>query len=86
MPPQYFFDIHDGTSQLHDVQGSDLSNDREAEIEVISILHDMARSVLVDDDGDLLASVRNAAGHVIFKAKLALILERIQPSAAAEVE
>ena len=83
--PQYFFDIHDGTSQLRDAQGSVLSNDREAEIEAISILHDMARSVLVDDAGDLQASVRNAAGHVIFKAKLALVLERI-PSAAVEFE
>ena len=76
--PRYFFDIHKDGDKLHDEEGSDLAYDRTAEIEAIGILQDMTRSMTFgDDDQDIIhAQVRNAAGHVIFRAKLELTTER----------
>ena len=78
--PRYFFDIHKDGNEFDDEEGSDLASERFAETEAIGILQDMARSMAFgDDDKDTIhAHVRNAAGHVIFKAKLALTKERIQ--------
>ena len=77
--PRYFFDILRDGQELHDEDGSDLADDRMAEGEAIGILQDMTRSLVSDGDRDTIrAHVRNAAGYVIFKAKMALTTERIE--------
>ena len=75
--PRYFFDIHKGGNELHDEEGSDLANDRLAESEAIGILQDMTRSMVLDDQDIVQTHVRNASGHVIFKATMVLSTERI---------
>ena len=76
--PWYFFDVHNDGHSVHDTEGTPLATDPEAECEAISVLQDMARSIKIEEDrGDLgPLSVRNAAGHVLFKVKLALTIER----------
>ncbi len=77
--PRYFFDIHKGGNEFNDEEGSDLASDRIAETEAVAILQDMTRSMAFGDDykDTVRAHVRNAAGNVIFKAKLALTKERM---------
>ena len=77
--PRYFFDVHKDGNELQDEEGSDLANDRMAEGEAIGILQDMTRSTSFGgDQGTIQAHVRNAAGHVIFKAKIELTTERVE--------
>ena len=75
--PRYFFDVqNDGQSMLDDV-GCDLTDDHEAERDAITMLQEMAKSLIIKDGhGGLRTSVRNAAGDVIFTATLSLAMER----------
>ena len=75
--PRYFFDIHKDGDKLHDEEGSDLANDRQAECEAIGILQDMTRSIAFNDQDVVQTHVRNAKGDVIFKAKIVLSTERV---------
>ena len=74
--PRYFFDIHNDGQDMRDEEGSHLADDRSAELEAIGVLQDISRSL--ENQGDLQASVRNEAGRIIFKAKIALTTERMQ--------
>ena len=78
---RYFFDLRRDSGQERDKVGSILASDRAAEEEAVVFLQEMTRSAPCNVAAyDLQTSVRNAAGHIIFTAKLALTTERLKRS------
>ena len=79
--PRYFFDIDDGDVCSPDDEGLDLSGPWEAREKAIDVLPDVARDVLPDGNRrDMITSVRDQSGTVLFRAKLSLVAEWMVPA------
>ena len=72
--PRFFFDVDDGEHRFQDDEGLELSDDQEARSKAISVLPDIAREILPDDDRRAFVSkVRDATGKTIFMATLSFV-------------
>jgi hypothetical protein len=81
--PRYFFDIDDGERRSLDEDGLEFASPWEARANAIAVLPDIAREVMPDGDRrDLVSSVRNEGGDVLFTAKLSLVAEWLVPEPA----
>ena len=79
--PRYFFDIDDGDTCSPDDEGLDLNGPWEAREKAIDVLPDVARDVLPDGNRrDMITSVRDETGMVLFRAKLSLVAEWMVPA------
>ena len=71
--PKFLLDLYDGEVFTRDPYGLSLEIRNEARKEAISVLPDMARLALPDDDRrDFTVDVRTAVGEVIYTATLSL--------------
>ena len=71
--PRYFFDITDAGSVTRDAFGIDLADDDEARDQAVALVSAIARDApLNGDQHEFVATVRNAAGGVVYEASLSL--------------
>ena len=71
--PRYFIDVTDAGKQTRDEHGADFADDQEARDQAVALLPHMAKEELPDGDRhEFVATVRNAAGDVVYEASLAL--------------
>lgn len=72
--PRFFFDIDDGEHRFQDDEGVELTDEQEARTKAISVLPDIAREILPDDDRRVfVAKVRDATGRTIFMSTLSFV-------------
>ena len=72
--PRFFFDVDDGEHRFQDDEGVELADDQEARTKAISVLPDIAREVVPEDDRRAFVSkVRDATGRTIFMATLSFV-------------
>ncbi len=74
--PRFYFDIEDAGCHHRDHDGFELADLASARDEAIGTLHDVARDKLPDTDRwEMLTSVRDETGHVVFRATLSFSFE-----------
>jgi hypothetical protein len=72
--PRYFFDTDDGQKQSQDENGLDLGGPWEARALALAVIPDMVRDVQYDGDRrDLVSSVRDENGRLLYVAALSLV-------------
>jgi hypothetical protein len=72
--PIFYFDINDGSGNVHDDEGCELKNRSEARTSAMEVLASVARDIESDsNDRAFTASVRDHTDKIIFEAKLSLI-------------
>ena len=71
--PMFFFETFDGEVCHGDKNGMDLPSDREARLEALSALPDMARDKIPDGDFRIFRTlVRDHCGEVVYEASMTL--------------
>ena len=74
--PCYFFDLDDGKRRTRDEDGLELSGPWEARDMALAVLPDIAKDVIPDGDRrDIVSSVRDESGEVMYTARLSLAAE-----------
>jgi hypothetical protein len=75
--PRYYFDTADGDHHAPDNVGAEFPDLDVAADEAVRALSDIARDVLPDGDRrDLVTSVRDESGRVVFRATLSFAVAR----------
>ena len=81
--PRYFFDIDDGERRSLNEDGLEFAGPWEARANAIAVLPDIAREVMPDGNRrEMVSTVRNEGGDVMFTAKLSLVAEWLVPEPA----
>ncbi|MDS9468855.1 hypothetical protein RGQ15_14915 [Paracoccus sp. MBLB3053] len=81
--PRYFFDIDDGTRLIEDDTGLDLPDSQSARRMAIAVLPPIARDVMPNGDRQCVSVlVRDARDAPVFRARLELVAEWLDRSAA----
>ena len=71
--PRYFFDTDDGQKHSQDEKGLDLGGPWEARALALAVIPDILRDVQFDDDRrDIVSSVRDENGRLLYTAALSL--------------
>lgn len=71
--PTFFFDIHDGTGPVADVEGSTLANIGAAQLEATETLTQMARELFPgNDEKQISIDVRDEDGNALLTVALRL--------------
>jgi hypothetical protein len=71
--PCYFFDLDDGKRRHRDEDGLELNGPWEARDMALAVLPDVARDIIPDGDRrDIVSSVRDESGEVMYTARLSL--------------
>ena len=68
--PRYYFDTHDEERDIRDEVGTDLACIRDAPTHAMDLLRAMTRDCAVVGRLVVTASVRDAAGEVVYKASM----------------
>ena len=75
---RYFFDFDDGRRQLRDDDGSEMPDLQASQDEAVDFLFEILRCKLRGEERrDFTATVRDEAGHIVFRATLSLVTERL---------
>ena len=79
--PRYFFDIDDGRRNIIDDDGHEVLGPEAARDEALALLPAFAREALTGDGSrDVVVTVRNAAGDVVYTATMTLRSTWLKPS------
>jgi hypothetical protein len=82
--PRFFFDIHDGETFTPDREGLELEGLEAAKEEAKKTLSDIVRDEMPDGDRrDFTVDVKNAAGRIVWRVTLSLVVE--SPSQSSTV-
>ena len=74
--PRFFFDIHDGENFRPDREGLELEDLEAAKAEAKKALSDIVRDEMPDGDRrDFTVDVKNAAGQIVWRVTLSLVVE-----------
>jgi hypothetical protein len=74
--PRFFFDIHDGEAFTPDRQGLDLDDLEAAKAEAKKTLPEIVKDELPDGDRrDFTVDVKDAAGQIVWRVTLSLVVE-----------
>jgi hypothetical protein len=74
--PRFFFDIHDGEDSTTDRDGLELADLEAAKEEAKKALPDMVNDTMPDGDRrDVTVDVKNAAGQIVWRITLSLVVE-----------
>ena len=74
--PRFFFDIHDGEDFTPDRVGLDLDSLEAAKDEAKKTLSDIVKDEMPDGDRrDFTVDVKNAAGQIVWRITLSLVVE-----------
>ena len=83
--PRFFFDIHDGKNFTSDRQGMELEGLEAAKAEAKKALPDIVRAALPDGDRrDFTVDVKDAAGQIVWRVTLSLVVESPAQGSAAK--
>ena len=76
--PRYYFDIHDGTRESRDEEGSEFSDLQAACDEAVAVLPAIAgNGAFPQADREIVATVRGADGRALFRTRLSVKSERL---------
>jgi hypothetical protein len=82
--PRFFFDIHDGEEFTPDRQGVELEGLNAAKDEAKKVLPDIVKDEMRDGDRrDFTVDVKNAAGQIVWRITLSLVVENLSQSSTA---
>ena len=82
--PRFFFDIHDGETFTPDRQGVELEDLEAAKDEAKKALPNLVRDARLDGDRrDVTVDVKNAAGEIVWRVTLSLVVESPSQSSTA---
>ena len=74
--PRFFFDIHDGEVFTPDREGLELEGLEAAKAEAKNALPDIVKDEMpVGDRRDFTVDVKNAAGQIVWRVTLSLVVE-----------
>jgi hypothetical protein len=74
--PRFFFDIHDGEMFTPDREGLELESLEAAKDEAKRTLPDIVKDEMPDGDRrDFTVDVKNAAGQIVWRITLSLVVE-----------
>ena len=77
--PRYFIDLHDGSQPVHDAEGFELPDLAAARGKVARIMAAIAQEIVPDvERQDYVASVRDAAGTIVYRARLSFVIEAVE--------
>jgi hypothetical protein len=83
--PRFFFDIHDGEAFTPDRQGLDLDGLEAAKDEAKKTLPDIVKDEMPDGDRrDFTVDVKDAAGQIVWRVTLSLVVESPAQGSAAK--
>jgi hypothetical protein len=73
--PRFYCDVSGSTFAMHDDEGQEFADREAARRDALLMLSEMARGLprAGDDRYEIVASVRDAAGKLIFTASLSLV-------------
>jgi hypothetical protein len=82
--PRFFFDIHDGKDFTPDRQGLELENLEAAKDQAKKALPNIVKDKMPDRDRrDFTVDVKNAAGQIVWRVTLSLVVESPSQSSTA---
>jgi hypothetical protein len=74
--PRFFFDIHDGEAFTPDREGLELDDFGVAKAEAKKTLSEIVKDEMPDGDRrDFTVDVKNAAGQIVWRVTLSLVVE-----------
>jgi hypothetical protein len=74
--PRFFFDIHDGKAFMPDREGLDLEDLEAAKAEAKKTLPEIVKDEMPDGDRrDFTVDVKDAAGQLVWRVTLSLVVE-----------
>jgi hypothetical protein len=83
--PRFFFDIHDGEAFTPDREGLDLDGLEAAKEEAKKTLTEIVKDEMPDGDRrDFTVDVKNAAGQIVWRVTLSLVVESPAQGSAAK--
>jgi hypothetical protein len=83
--PRFFFDIHDGEDFAPDREGLDLEDLEAAKAEAKRILPEIVKDEMPDGDRrDFTVDVKDAAGQLVWRVTLSLVVESSTQSTATK--
>jgi hypothetical protein len=83
--PRFFFDIHDGEDFTPDRQGLELDGLEAAKAEAKKTLPEIVKDEMPDGDRrDFTVDVKSAAGQIVWRVTLSLVVESPSQSSATK--
>jgi hypothetical protein len=83
---RFFFDIHDGENFTPDREGLELADLEAAKAEAKRALLDMVKDNMPDGDRrDFTVDVKNAAGQIVWRVTLSLVVESPSQGSTANI-
>jgi hypothetical protein len=83
--PRFFFDVHDGEAFTPDREGLDLDSLEAAKDEAKKTLPDIVKDEMPDGDRrDFTVDVKDAAGQIVWRVTLSLVVESPAQGSAAK--
>jgi len=83
--PRFFFDIHDGEKFTPDREGLDLESLGAAKAEAKKTLSEIVKDEMPDGDRrDFTVDVKDAAGQIVWRVTLSLVVENPAQGSAAK--